>query len=169
MQDAASTWTSFDESWKAAFEEAWTSFASGSAGVGAVITAGDGAIVATGRSLVLDQPDGRTPLAGTYMAHAEMNALACLPVDSYDGYTLYSTFEPCVMCAATIRIYRIPRVCYAPPAVIDPHDAVAPGHLELARSLAERGNLRQLAGDGVTVVTAATSIWDELQALDAGR
>ena len=47
------------------------------------------------------------------MAHAEMNALACLPVESYNGYTLYSTFEPCVMCAATIRIYRIPRVCYA--------------------------------------------------------
>ena len=47
------------------------------------------------------------------MAHAEMNALACLPVGSYDGYTMYTTFEPCVMCAATIRIYRIPHVCYA--------------------------------------------------------
>lgn len=47
------------------------------------------------------------------MAHAEMNAMACLPVGGYEGYTLYTTFEPCVMCAATVRMYRIPRVCYA--------------------------------------------------------
>jgi hypothetical protein len=163
---------------------------------------------------VFDEPDGTTPLAGTYMAHAEMNALACLPVASYDGYTLYSTFEPCVMCLATIRAYRMPRVCYAaddpvwggmhdlfatfepiaralpereclggmygafahvlhlswladraPPAVIDPHEAVAPGHLELARSLAERGNLRNLAGDRVSVAMAAAAIWDELEPL----
>ena len=113
MQDATTTWASLDESWRAAFDEAWTSFGSGSAGVGAAITDRTGAIVATGRSRVFDEPDGRSPLAGTFMAHAEMNALACLPVASYDGYTLYSTFEPCVMCAATIRIYRIPRVCYA--------------------------------------------------------
>ena len=113
MQDAESAWASLDECWRVAFEEAWTSFRSGSAGVGAVITDESGSIVATGRSRVFDRPDGRTPLAGTFMAHAEMNALACLPVNTYNGYTLYSTFEPCVMCAATIRIYRIPRVCYA--------------------------------------------------------
>ena len=113
MQDATTTWASLDESWRAAFDEAWTSFGSGSAGVGAAITDHTGAIVATGRSRVFDEPDGRSPLAGTFMAHAEMNTLACLPVASYDGYTLYSTFEPCVMCAATIRIYRIPRLCYA--------------------------------------------------------
>ena len=106
MQDAASTWASLDERWKAAFDEAWTSFGSGSAGVGAVITDGRGSIVATGRSRVFDEPDGRTPLAGTYMAHAEMNALACLPVESYQGFTLYSTFEPCVMCSAERRSPR---------------------------------------------------------------
>lgn len=47
------------------------------------------------------------------MAHAEMNALASLPRDAREGHTLYTTFEPCVMCAATIRIYRIPNVIYA--------------------------------------------------------
>jgi tRNA(Arg) A34 adenosine deaminase TadA len=214
VQDAARAWASLDKCWQIAFEEAWKSFASGSAGVGAVITDAQGSIVATGRSRVFDQPDGRTPLAGTFMAHAEMNALACLPVESYQGYTLYSTFEPCVMCAATIRIYRIPRVCYAaddpvwggmhelfatyepiaralparerlggpygafahvlhlswladraPQAVIDAHDSVAGRHLELARSLTERGALRRLADEDATVVTAATSVWSSLQHL----
>jgi tRNA(adenine34) deaminase len=214
VQDAESAWASLDESWRVAFEEAWTSFRSGSAGVGAVITDESGSIVATGRSRVFDRPDGRTPLAGTFMAHAEMNALACLPVNTYNGHTLYSTFEPCVMCAATIRIYRIPRVCYAaadpvwggmhelfatfepiaralparerlggpygafahvlhlswladraPPAVIDAHDTDAARHLELARSLIERGDLRRLAEGRATVVTAATWIWSDLQSL----
>jgi tRNA(Arg) A34 adenosine deaminase TadA len=218
VQDATTTWASLDESWRAAFDEAWTSFGSGSAGVGAAITDDTGAIVATGRSRVFDEPDGRSPLAGTFMAHAEMNALACLPVASYAGYTLYSTFEPCVMCAATIRIYRIPRVCYAaddpvwggmhelfatfepiaralparerlggpygafahvlhlswladraPQRVTEAHDSVAPRHLELARSLAERGQLRRLADDDATVVTAAESVWPELQSLYGAR
>lgn len=113
MRDATSAWASLDESWRTAFEEAWASYCSGSAGVGAAITNPSGKIVAIGRSRVFDQPDGSAPLAGTFMAHAEMNALACLPVGLYDDYTLYTTFEPCVMCAATIRIYRIPRLVYA--------------------------------------------------------
>ena len=113
MLDAAGAWASLDESWRVAFQEAWASYCSGSAGVGAAITNASGTIVAIGRSRVFDQPDGRAPLAGTFMAHAEMNALACLPVGLYDDYTLYTTFEPCVMCAATIRIYRIPRLFYA--------------------------------------------------------
>jgi tRNA(adenine34) deaminase len=111
--DAARTWSFLGDGWRSAFDAAWVSFGSGSAGVGAAITDRTGSVVATGRSRVFDDPDGSSPLAGTFMAHAEMNALACLPVDTYDGHTIYTTFEPCVMCAATIRIYRIPRVCYA--------------------------------------------------------
>jgi tRNA(Arg) A34 adenosine deaminase TadA len=113
MRDAASAWLSLGENWRVAFEEAWASFASGSAGVGAVIADENDLIVATGRSRVFDARDRETPLAGTFMAHAEMNALACLPSRSYRGYTLYTTFEPCAMCATTIRVYRIPRVRYA--------------------------------------------------------
>jgi tRNA(adenine34) deaminase len=111
--DSDHAWASLSEVWKVAFEQAWWSFASGSAGVGAAITDDRGAIAAVGRSRVFDEADGCSALAGTFMAHAEMNALACLPVGAYEGYALYTTFEPCVMCAATIRIYRMPRVCYA--------------------------------------------------------
>ena len=52
-----------------------------------------------------------------------MNALANLPAvslfTSYKGYTLYTTYEPCFMCAATIiGTYGIPRVAFA---AYDPH------------------------------------------------
>lgn len=51
------------------------------------------------------------------MVHAEMNALANLltdpPFTSYKGYTLYTTYEPCFMCSATIiGTYGIPRVAF---------------------------------------------------------
>ena len=53
----------------------------------------------------------------------------------------------------------------APQAVIDAHDSVATRHLELARLLTERGDLRRLADDRATVVTAATWVWSDLQKL----
>jgi tRNA(Arg) A34 adenosine deaminase TadA len=106
-------WAGLSEPWQIAFGEAWESFCSGSAGVGAVVTSGEGVVVAVGRSRVFDERDGSAPLAGTWMAHAEMNTLALLGRDARDGHTLYTTFEPCVMCAATIRTYRLPKVVYA--------------------------------------------------------
>jgi tRNA(adenine34) deaminase len=111
--NATESWAALSQPWQVAFGEAWRSFASGSAGVGAAVTDSNGVVVASGRSRVFDKPDGLTPLAGTSMAHAEMNALAGIPRAPLHGYTLYTTFEPCVMCAATIRIYRIPKVVYA--------------------------------------------------------
>src|ERR1700683_1323330 len=113
MTQVDTSWACLSEPWQIAFQEAWRSFRSGSAGVGAVVTNGAGAIVAAGRSRVFDEPDGTAPLAGTWMAHAEMNALAVLDSDAREGHPLSTTFEPCVMCAATIRIYRIPKVLYA--------------------------------------------------------
>jgi tRNA(adenine34) deaminase len=113
MIQAEALWKSLSEPWKIAFEQAWESFRSGSAGVGAVVTDEDDVVVAVGRSRVFDDPDGTAPLAGTWMAHAEMNALALLGRDVRSGLTLYTTFEPCVMCAATIRMYRVPKVLYA--------------------------------------------------------
>jgi tRNA(adenine34) deaminase len=123
-------WASLSQPWQIAFEEAWESFRSGSAGVGAAVTNADDLVVATGRNRVLDEPDGTAPLAGTRMAHAEMNALATIRDSAREGYTLYTTYEPCVMCAATIRIYRIPKVVYAA------DDPVWEGMHDLFRQLA---------------------------------
>jgi tRNA(adenine34) deaminase len=111
--DTDQSWLELPPPWHVAFEEAWRSFCTGSAGVGAAVTDGAGEVISSGRSRVFDPPDGASPLVGTSMAHAEMNAMAALPATSRAGQTLYTTFEPCVMCAATIRIYRIPKVVYA--------------------------------------------------------
>jgi len=140
--DARSAWAELPDCWQVAFEQAWSSWRSGSAGVGAVVTDADGAIVTRGRSRVLDAVDGTSPLAGTFMAHAEMNALACLPVGDYTGYTLYTTFEPCLMCAGTIRLYGLPHVMYAAddPVWDGLHDTFA-GIPAVARRLATRSRL----------------------------
>jgi hypothetical protein len=58
---------------------------------------------------------GPGPLSATYMAHAEMNALAQLPAQRGPDYSIYSTFEPCYMCTSTIFIYRVDRVFFATP------------------------------------------------------
>ncbi|HMK10115.1 MAG TPA: hypothetical protein VK461_00890, partial [Acidimicrobiales bacterium] len=60
-----------------AVELAWESFCAGSLGIGAVITL-DGEIAATGRNRLAESDPGADVLAGTSLAHAEMNALAKL-------------------------------------------------------------------------------------------
>ena len=85
MTQAESAWAHLSEPWHIAFGEAWESFRSGSAGVGAVVTSRDDVVVATGRSRVFDEQDGSAPLAGTWMAHAEMNALALLGRNALRG------------------------------------------------------------------------------------
>lgn len=48
------------------------------------------------------------------MARAEMNVLAGLPPGEYSGHKLYTAYEPCFMCAATIiGTYHIPKVAFA--------------------------------------------------------
>jgi tRNA(adenine34) deaminase len=136
------SWRALPIGWQIALEEAWTSWACGSAGVGAVVLNANGRIVSRGRSRVLDEPDGTSPLAGTYMAHAEMNALASLPLADYAGYTLVTTFEPCLMCAGAIRLYRIPHVAYAAddPVWAGLHQMFE-RHSAIARKLASRSRL----------------------------
>jgi tRNA(adenine34) deaminase len=142
VNDAGASWVALPECWRVCFEEAWVSWSSGSAGVGSAVTDAAGAVISRGRSRVLDVPDGRSPLAGTYMAHAEMNALACLPVGDYTGYTIYSTFEPCLMCAGTIRLYGVPHIAYAAddPVWEGLHEVFA-GMPAVARRLATRSRL----------------------------
>jgi tRNA(adenine34) deaminase len=114
MHDAYAIWSSLAQPWQRAFDAAWASWRSGSGAVGAAITNSRGAIIAVGQNRMCDLPGGPGPLAGTLMAHAEMNALLGLPAGEYSGHTLYTTFEPCFMCAATIiGTYQIPKVAFA--------------------------------------------------------
>jgi tRNA(Arg) A34 adenosine deaminase TadA len=111
MDSPQSTWDSLGPTWQLAIEEAWKSWTAGSAGVGAVLADQTGSVVAKGRNRTTEQ--SASHLSGTIMAHAEMDVLSQVPFGTRITGALYTTFEPCLMCAATIAFYRVPVVHYA--------------------------------------------------------
>jgi tRNA(adenine34) deaminase len=92
---------------------AWQAHCSGNLGVGAVLTDPAGVIVATGRNRGgdVEAPSGR--LHTTYLAHAEMDVLALLPHGDYPDHTLWTTLEPCLMCASAVVLSHVGTVRYA--------------------------------------------------------
>lgn len=114
MDEARRAYEALDEPWRVAIAEAWTSWAGGSAGVGAVVSrSSTGEIVAVGRNRMLEPRAEPGVLASTSLAHAEMNALAVLPLGPTDDLVLTTTYEPCLMCAGTILQLGIPVLRYA--------------------------------------------------------
>lgn len=115
MGDGATAWAELEPPWQVALDEAWRSWCAGSAGVGCAIVDEHRVIVARGRNRMMDGRDvDGGALAGTPLAHAEMNALAELSVGtSFAGHRLYTTFEPCLMCASAIVQIHIGNVCFA--------------------------------------------------------
>ena len=93
-----------------ALELAWTSFCAGSLGIGAVITR-HGEVLATGRNRLGETDPGDDVLAGTTLAHAEMNALAKVRVGTPSaGLELWTTLQPCLQCLGAIRLSPVRRV-----------------------------------------------------------
>jgi tRNA(Arg) A34 adenosine deaminase TadA len=85
--------------WERALELAWESFCAGTTPVGAVVVTGDGALVAEGRGRRYESAGPPGQLAGSDIAHAEVNALAQLTAGRrHDDYVLLTTLEPCGMC-----------------------------------------------------------------------
>jgi tRNA(adenine34) deaminase len=82
--------------------------ADGEVPVGALVVIG-GQVVGRGRNATIAQHDPT--------AHAEMLAIrsACARVGNYrlDGATLYSTLEPCVMCAGALVAARVATLVFA--------------------------------------------------------
>lgn len=87
---------------RAALEEAVKAQSEGNSGVGTVIVR-DGEIIARGRNLVETDFD--------VTAHAETVALRhagqALKAVEFPGCTLYTTYEPCPMCAGAIMLSGI--------------------------------------------------------------
>lgn len=106
-------WASVDPVWRPCFELAWESFQAGSIGVGAVLVDGAGAIVSAGRNRRNEHQAVPGQVGGSNIAHAEVNALAILPAAEYPDHVLYTTMEPCLLCAAALALSKIGTVRYA--------------------------------------------------------
>ena len=95
---------------RAALSEAEDAARSGEVPVGALV-AKDGEIIAAARNRVLE--------TGDPTAHAEILALraAAERIGNYRliGCDLYTTVEPCLMCAGAIVHARVRRLVYGPP------------------------------------------------------
>lgn len=108
-------WNKLSNSWKRSFELAWESYKRGTIPIGAVITDSNDKIVSEGRNRIFDK-ESSNPLAGTFLAHAEMTSM--LPLKSKEhpdirSYTLYTTMEPCPMCFGAIVMMNIRNIKYA--------------------------------------------------------
>ena len=106
----ATNFVSIDEAMMLqAMHEARVAEATGEVPVGAIVTSTSGEIIARGNNRVLRTSDPT--------AHAEIVALrlAAEVLGNYRllGCTLYSTLEPCSMCAGAILHARIARLVYA--------------------------------------------------------
>lgn len=100
-EDFTAAWQRLDPAARRCLELAHLSLRGGGLAVGAVLTDEAGALVAEGRNRAYDPRGGDDVLRGTPLAHAEMNALARARTEwELGGHILWSSHEPCAMCAA---------------------------------------------------------------------
>jgi tRNA(adenine34) deaminase len=111
--EAAAAWAAVEQPWQLAFELAWEAFQAGSVPVGAVVVDPGGDLVTQGRSRSNEPTGPSGQLAGTYLAHAEVNALAGLAPGDYWSHVLYTTLEPCLLCTAALTHAHVGAVRYA--------------------------------------------------------
>ena len=111
---AIGAWAKLDVPWREAFQLAWEAFGAESIPVGAVVVDEKGSVVARGRNRIFETAAAPGQLAGTRLAHAEVNALAQLPpTKRHDRSTLYTTVEPCVLCVGASSLATVGRIGFA--------------------------------------------------------
>jgi tRNA(Arg) A34 adenosine deaminase TadA len=111
---ALEAWEELDPPWRVAFELAWEAFQEGTVPVGAVVVDEDGMIVAQGRNRIFASSAPARQIAGTRLAHAELNALAQLSTDRrWKTCTLYTTLEPCILCVAAASVATVGTIRFA--------------------------------------------------------
>ncbi len=108
-----SFWNGLTIPWQVTLAEAWSAYCHGSLPIGAVIMRGD-QIIARGRNRIGERHNIVGMISGNSLAHAEINALMQLPGDlEGSDAILYTTMEPCPMCAGAIRVAHVPTTIYA--------------------------------------------------------
>lgn len=108
-------WNKLDRPWKESISLAWDAYKKGTIPIGCVVINKEGEIISKGQNQIFDLA-GESPLAGTNMAHAEMNALFGLNETKHPdirSYILYTTMEPCPMCFGTAVMMNIRNIYYA--------------------------------------------------------
>jgi tRNA(Arg) A34 adenosine deaminase TadA len=106
-------WGELDGPWREAFRQAWEAFRTGNIAVGAVASTPDSEIIHAARNRVCDSDGPPGEIFGSMLAHAEMNVLARLPFRRYRDLVLTTTLQPCLQCAAAIRLCGIGSVRFA--------------------------------------------------------
>jgi tRNA(adenine34) deaminase len=110
---AVTTYGDLGAPWQQAVDQAWESYVAGSLGIGAVVTDPSGAVVSTGRNRITESTGPPGHLFGSRLAHAELDALAGLGTDRTAELVLWTTLEPCLLCAGGIVLCDIRDVRYA--------------------------------------------------------
>ena len=101
------------EQWRTCLVLAVEAYGCGTTPVGALIVDGAGQEVARGRNARYADP-AEGELAGSHLAHAEMAALAQLSSEhSYPEHTLFTSLEPCLMCAGAASMSQVGHVRFA--------------------------------------------------------
>ncbi|MGW7273621.1 nucleoside deaminase [Streptomyces sp. NPDC054864] len=112
-EEFGAAWQRLDPAARRCLELAHRSLRGGGLAVGAVLTDEAGAIVTEGRNRAYDPPGGDDVLQGTPLAPAEMNALAGVRTErGLGGHVLWSSHEPCAMCAAAAAFTGVGTVRY---------------------------------------------------------
>src|SRR5260221_1136055 len=100
--------------WDSALHLAWEAFRAQTTPVGAVIVNGAGEPIAAGRGRRYEATAPGGQLAGTHIAHAEVNALAQLPSERHwEQALLLTTLEPCGMCHGAAIQSTVAGFCFA--------------------------------------------------------
>jgi tRNA(adenine34) deaminase len=107
---AEATWAMLDHPWQEAFRQGWEAVRTGNIGVGAVVSDPTGQIVRASRNRVCDTSPPPGEVAGSSLAHAEINALTGLRFRSPREYILSTTLQPCLQCSAAIRMAPVAHV-----------------------------------------------------------
>lgn len=109
-------WDQLSLQWRACVEQAWEAYRAGSIPIGAVITNPAGCILAAGHNRIYNSREvSPDHLSGSFLAHAEMNALWGFDHHTANPYEciLYTTMEPCPMCAGAIVMVNLRQVHFA--------------------------------------------------------
>jgi tRNA(Arg) A34 adenosine deaminase TadA len=111
--DVMDPWQELDEAWREAFRQAWEALRTGNIPIGACAATPDGEIIHSARNRVADSDGPHGEIFGSALAHAETNVLARLPFRHRRDLILTTTLEPCLQCAAAIRLGPVATVRFA--------------------------------------------------------